>query len=103
MGKKIYVNGGILVNTRFFACKNATCLCGVVPDDALYIDPPLYKKEYLPNQEEVKCLVIHGEKPEKIACPKCGSENLQKWNPRTGKCPKCGGEMKKTDIVIMVD
>lgn len=45
----------------------------------------------------------HGEKPEKIVCPECGSENLKKWNPRTGKCPKCGGDMKKTDIVMYVD
>ena len=44
-----------------------------------------------------------GEKPEKIICPKCGSENLKKWNPRTGKCPKCGEKMEKTDMVMMVD
>ena len=48
-------------------------------------------------------LYPYGEKPEKIVCPECGSENLKKWNPRTGKCPKCGEKMVKTDIVIMAD
>ena len=49
---------------------------------------------------DVSC--AHGEKPEEI-CPKCGSENLKKWNPKTGKCPKCGGEMEKTGMVMMLD
>ena len=54
-------------------------------------------------KEIVDVLYPYGEKPEKITCPECGSEKLQKWNPRTGKCPKCGEKMEKTDIVIMAD
>ena len=54
-------------------------------------------------KEIVDVLYPYGEKPEKIVCPECGSENLQKWNLKTGKCPKCGGNMKKTDIVILAD
>lgn len=54
-------------------------------------------------KEVVDVLYPYREKPEKIVCPECGSENLQKWNPKTGKCPKCGGDMKKTDSVLMVD
>ena len=50
---------------------------------------------------DVSC--AHGEKPENVTCPKCGSENLKKWNPRTGKCPKCGGELEKTGMVMMLD
>ena len=52
--------------------------------------------------EIVELSCAHGEKPEEI-CPECGSKNLKKWNPRTGKCPKCGEKMEKTDIVIMAD
>ena len=54
-------------------------------------------------KEIVDVLYPYGEKPEKITCPECGSEKLQKWNPRTGKCPKCGEKMEKTDMVMMVD
>ncbi len=53
--------------------------------------------------EIVSVSCAHGEKPEKVTCSKCGSENLKKWNPKTGKCPKCGGEMEKTDHVLMLD
>ena len=53
--------------------------------------------------EIVDVLYPYGEKPEKIVCPECGSENLKKWNPKTGKCPKCGEGMEKTDTVLMVD
>ena len=53
--------------------------------------------------EIVHILYPYGEKPEKIVCPECGSEYLKKWNPKTGKCPKCGGDLKKTDIFLMVD
>ena len=54
-------------------------------------------------QEIVHVLYPYGEKHEKITCPECGSENLKKWNPKTGKCPNCGGEMEKTENVLMVD
>ncbi len=54
-------------------------------------------------KEIVDVLYEYGKKPEKIVCPECGSENLKKWNPKTGKCPKCGGDMEKTDTVLMVD
>ena len=53
--------------------------------------------------ERVDVLYPYGEKPEKVLWPKCDSERLQKWNPKTGKCPKCGGSMEKTDLVLMVD
>ena len=54
-------------------------------------------------KEIVDVVNPHGEKPEKIVCPKCGSEKLQKWNPKTGKCPKCGGDMKATGACMCVD
>ena len=54
-------------------------------------------------QEIVHVLYPYGEKPEKITCPECGSENLKKWNPKTGKCPKCKGKMEKTDIILLAD
>lgn len=54
-------------------------------------------------KEIVDVLYPYGKKPEKIVCPECGSENLKKWNPKTGKCPKCGGDLGKTDNVLMVD
>ena len=54
-------------------------------------------------KEIVDVLYPYGGQPEKIAWPECGSENLQKWNPKTGKCPKCGGKLGKTGTVLMVD
>ena len=54
-------------------------------------------------KEIVDVLYPYGEKPENILCPECGSENIKKWNPKTGKCPKCGGVLEKTDMVLMVD
>lgn len=56
MGKKIYVNGGILINTRKFSCINATCLCDVIPEGAEIIDPPIVDGE--------KCLIIDDEHPQ---------------------------------------
>ena len=53
--------------------------------------------------EIVDVLYPYGEKPEKVICPECGSEKIQKWNPETGKCPKCGGEMKNTGVCMCVD
>ena len=53
--------------------------------------------------EIVDVLYPYGEKPEKIVCPECGSANIQKWNPKTGKCPKCGGDMKATGVCLCVD
>lgn len=67
MGKKIYINGGILVNTRYFACKNVICPCDVIPNDALFFDPPLIKDNQLfPNQGEVKCLIIDEDHPQSL-------------------------------------
>ena len=54
-------------------------------------------------KEIVHVLYPYGEKPEKITCPECGSENLKKWNPKTGECPKCEGKMEKTEIILMAD
>lgn len=53
--------------------------------------------------EIVEVIYPYGEKPEKIVCPECGSEKLQKWNLKTGKCPKCGGDMKATGVCMCVD
>lgn len=54
-------------------------------------------------KEIVDVLYPYGKKPEKIVCPECGSENLQKWNPVKGKCPKCGGKFEETGMIMMVD
>lgn len=54
-------------------------------------------------KEIVDVCYPYGENSKKLACPKCGTENVQKWNPQKGKCPKCGGNMEKTGTVIMVD
>ena len=62
----------------------------------------LYSYHCMDCNEIVDVSCGHGEKPEEI-CPKCGSGNLKKWNPRTGKCPKCGEKMEKTDMVLMLD
>lgn len=59
---------------------------------------------HCPDCKEIVDVVNpHGEKPEKIVCPECGSENLQRWNPRTGKCPKCGEKMEKAEKFLMLD
>ena len=54
-------------------------------------------------KEIVDVLYPYGEKPEKIVCPECGSENLMKRKPKTGKCPKCGGDMENTGTTLLVD
>lgn len=58
MGKKIYINGGILVKTRLFTCRNAVCLCEDIPEGAIVIDPPIY--------DGSKCLVIDDEHPQSL-------------------------------------
>ena len=58
MGKKIYINGGILVMTRFFTCKNAVCLCDEIPKGAAVINPPIYNGS--------KCLVIDDKHPQSL-------------------------------------
>lgn len=47
--------------------------------------------------------VAYDEMPKKFICPDCGSENLEKWNPITGKCPKCNGVFRKTGTVLLED
>lgn len=64
--KKIYVNGGILVNTRFFACKNVTCLCSDIPEDAEYIDPPIIEFNDNSQTEKLKCLLMDDEHPQSL-------------------------------------
>ena len=64
--KKIYVNGGILVNTRFFACNSATCLCSDIPEDAEYIDPPIIEFNDNSQTEKLKCLLIDDEHPQSL-------------------------------------
>ena len=54
-------------------------------------------------KEIVDLLYPYGEEPEKIVCLECGSENLRRWTPRTGKGPKCGEKMEKTDLLIIAD
>ena len=57
-----------------------------------------------PDCKEIVGVVIpHGEKPERVVCPECGSDKIQNWNPKTGKCPKCGGDMKATGVCLCVD
>ena len=63
--KKIYVNGGILVNTRFFTCQGVTCPCNDVPEDAIYIEPPLIKAPD-GSQEVLKCLLIDDDHPQSL-------------------------------------
>ena len=71
------------------------------------LDTIMMGEQYTYHCDDCKDIVyvvnLYGKKPEKIACPECGSENLKKWNPKTGRCPKCGGDMEKTDVVLMVD
>ena len=54
-------------------------------------------------KEIVEVLYQHGEKPDKVVCPECGCDKIQKWNPKTGKCPKCGGKLKPTGVYMHVD
>lgn len=56
MGNKIYVNGGILVNTPYFACKNVTCLVEEVPMDAEILQPETIS-------EGAPCLIIDDNHP----------------------------------------
>ena len=51
----------------------------------------------------VEVHVHYGEEMGKPVCPNCQSEELEKWNPVTGKCPKCGRELKGTREVIFAD
>ena len=60
MGKKIYVNGGILVNTRYFAFPaGGEVFCSEQPEGSILIDPT---DEY----EGSKCLIIDDEHPQSI-------------------------------------
>jgi DNA-directed RNA polymerase subunit RPC12/RpoP len=56
-------------------------------------------------QEIVDVYTTNDEEPQNPVCPKCGSKDLERWNPVTGKCPKCGGKMKidKRGEVMYVD
>ena len=60
MGKKIYINGGILVDTRYFRC---------MPDSgALFSNPPEGAEiiEPLDEREGSKCLIIDDNHPQSI-------------------------------------
>ena len=60
MGKKIYVNGGILVNTRYFLFSaGAACPLPEQPEGAILLDPT-------DEVEGSKCLVIDDEHPQSI-------------------------------------
>lgn len=56
MANKLYVDGGILINTRFFTCINAGCLYNERPEGAEVIEPTTYV-------EGQKCLIIDDEHP----------------------------------------
>lgn len=60
MGKRIYVNGGILVNTRYFMFSaGAECLSLEQPEDTIFLDPT-------DEVEGSKCLIIDDEHPRSI-------------------------------------
>ena len=54
-------------------------------------------------REIVDIYTSHDEVPLNPVCPKCGSKDLERWNPVTGKCPKCGGSFKKTGMYFLAD
>lgn len=90
-------NKCLVIAWRFVPNKSAICAHDMI------VSGELYSFHCEDCKEIVDVLYPYGKKPEKSVCPECGSENLKKWNPKTGKCPKCGGEMKKTDITLLVD
>ena len=60
MGKRIYVNGGILVNTRYFVFSaGAGCLFSEQPEGSILLEP---KDEV----EGSKCLIIDDDHPQSI-------------------------------------
>ena len=60
MGKKIYVNGGILVDTRYFCFANgATALQTEQPEDSVLLEPT-------GEIDGAKCLIIDDENPQSI-------------------------------------
>ena len=60
MGKKIYVNGGILVNTRYFAFSGeAGCLFSEQPEGTILLEPTV-------EVEGSKCLIIDDAHPQSI-------------------------------------
>ena len=56
MAKKIYVDGGILINTRYFTCIEAGCLYSEKPEGAVVIEPTTCV-------EGQKCLIIDDDHP----------------------------------------
>lgn len=59
MGKVIYVNGSIVIKTRYFVPKELGCLYEVAPDGAEIIEPT--------NIEDgVKCLLIDEDNPQSL-------------------------------------
>lgn len=60
MGKKIYVNGGILVNTRYFNYRtDYGALFDEQPEDTVFLDPT-------DEVEGCKCLIIDDDHPQSI-------------------------------------
>ncbi|MCH5309642.1 MAG: hypothetical protein J1E58_07240 [Prevotella sp.] len=59
MGKKIYVDGGILINTRYFTCTNGGALYEEKPEGVELLEP----KDFF---EGSKCLIIDDEHPQSI-------------------------------------
>ncbi len=56
---KVYVNGGILIKTRFFTCKGLTCLTDIIPDGAKIITPTT-------KYEGSPCLIIDDKHPQSL-------------------------------------
>lgn len=56
---KVYVNGGILIKTRYFACKGLTCLADNIPEEARIINPNT-------KCEGSPCLIIDDKHPQSL-------------------------------------
>lgn len=56
---KVYVNGGILIKTRYFACKGLTCPADYIPEEARIINPNT-------KFEGSPCLIIDDKHPQSL-------------------------------------
>ena len=56
---KVYVNGGILIKTRYFSCKGLTCLTDYIPEGARIINPTTIV-------EGSPCLIIDDKHPQSL-------------------------------------
>ena len=56
---KVYVNGGILIKTRYFACKGLTCLTEIIPNGTRVINPTT-------KCDGSPCLIIDDKHPQSL-------------------------------------